>query len=411
MADRNPVITLLGNNSGRNLGDAAIMSSILDTLAREIPDAEVLVPSLKPEFIDSHYGKKYNVKGVDVSPKTISMRLLGLPTFACLAKSDVALICDGIIFGRHLFSPHNFLITLIFLVPFARLFGCKVVCFSCGIGPFPSKLSKIFARWVIQLSDLVIMREHDSANLAKKLGVTKPIQVTGDAAFVNPVSDRSAAEKLAQENELDLNKPLLGLNITPYIDSWLEKDERLAAKDKFLHEYAAGVRKVLDQIEAEEGTRPQCPVFCCSPMDEEYSQQFAKEVGGVVIDNTRYLSHDMQALMRCCGLMVGMRFHSCVLASASGAPIVGLVYAPKVRGYMRLLECEEYSVELRDVEQTAFAEVLYKGWKNQKAIQDQQQKVVDELKAGAYNATVQLKEKYFSDGDALQGSAHAANNS
>ena len=140
---KKPIVTLLGNNSGRNLGDAAIMSAILDRLSAHVPDVEVLVPSIKPDFIDKHYGERYNVKGVDVRPHTISMRLLGIPTFRCLLKSDIALICDGIIFGRKLFSPHNFLITLIFLVPFAKLAGCKIVCFSCGIGPFPSKLSKI----------------------------------------------------------------------------------------------------------------------------------------------------------------------------------------------------------------------------------------------------------------------------
>lgn len=395
MKKRTPRITLLGNNSGRNLGDAAIMSSILESLAQEIPEAEVLVPSLNPDFIDEHYGEKYNVKGIDVRPKTISMRLLGIPTLRCLATSDVALICDGIIFGRHLFSPHNFLITLIFLVPWAKLCGCKVVCFSCGIGPFPSKLSRVFARWVIQLSDLVIMREHDSATLTKELGVTKPVQVTGDAAFVNPISGIEGAQRIAQENNIDLNKPMLGLNITPYIDSWLEKDERILEKDRFVETYASGVRQALDRIEDESGQRPQCVVFSCSPMDEEFSQRFAELINGVVVDNSRYLSHDIQAMMRCCGLLVGMRFHSCVLASAAGTPIVGLVYAPKVRGYMRLLECEEYSVELKDIESAAFPDVLTKGWQNRKEIQQQQQKIVDELRVGALDATTQLRKLYF----------------
>ena len=96
-------ITLLGNNSGRNLGDAAIMSSILDMVAKELPDAEVLVPTLNPNFVSDNYAQKYNVKAVDVRLRTLSLRLLGLPTFYSLLRSDIALICDGIIFGRKLF--------------------------------------------------------------------------------------------------------------------------------------------------------------------------------------------------------------------------------------------------------------------------------------------------------------------
>ena len=58
---KNPKITLLGNNSGRNLGDAAILSSILEMLKNRIPEAEVLVPTLNPKFVDDHYGEQYNM--------------------------------------------------------------------------------------------------------------------------------------------------------------------------------------------------------------------------------------------------------------------------------------------------------------------------------------------------------------
>jgi len=389
-------ITLLGNNSGRNLGDAAILSSILEMLKDRVPDAEVLVPSLNPKFVDGHYGEEYNMKAVDVRPRTISMRLLGIPTMVALAKSDIALICDGIIFGYKLFSPHNFLITLFFIVPWARLFGCKVVIFSCGIGPFPSKLSEKMAKFVIELCDLVIMREHDSEKLARDIGVTIPIQVTGDAAFVNPVSPRSGAEKIAGENGLDLNKPILGLNITPYVDSWLTKERRVGSKDEYLDQYAKQVNAALELIKQGGEEEPQRVIYSCSPMDEDFSKRFAEKVGGVVIDNSRYISHDIMALMRETGLLVGMRFHSCVLASGSGAPIVGLVYAPKVRGYMRQLDCEEYSVELKEIWDDSFPGILAKGWKEREQLKAKQQKVVAELKDGALDAADQLKDKYFS---------------
>ena len=376
-------ITLLGNNSGRNLGDAAIMSSILDMVAKELPDAEVLVPTLNPSFVTDNYGEQYNVKAVDVRLRTLSLRLLGLPTFYSLLRSDVALICDGIIFGRKLFSPHNFLITLIFLVPFARLVGCKVVCFSCGIGPFPSKLSKIFAKFVIQLSNLVIMRERDSEKLAREIGVKKQISINGDSAFVNPIGSSVDAEKILKENNVPLNKPLIGLNITPYIDSWLKKDERIENKKAFLENYAKNVKSALKKIKTEQ---PEILIFSCSPMDEEYSHRFAKLLNATVIDNSRYLSHNIQAVMRKCGLLVGMRFHSLVLASAAGASILGLVYAPKVKGYMRLLDCEEFCLELKEVDKPIFVETLASAWDSREELRERQQVVVSGLRDTAQDA-------------------------
>ena len=401
-AARTPRITLLGNNSGRNLGDAAILSAILDSVSREVPDAEFYVPSIKPKFIDKHYGSKFNVKGVDIMPWTGSVRLLGIPTLRCLAKSEVALICDGIIFGHKLFSPHNFLITLIFMVPLARLFGCKVVCYCCGIGPFPSAVSRLFARVVINLCDLVIMRDEDSKELAEEIGVSVPMQVTGDAAFVNYISSDSRAAEIAAAHELSLDKPMLGLNITPYIDSWLKKNERVSNRETFLDRLAAGITLTKEKVEASEGVAPQPVIFSCSPMDEAFSYELAQKVGGVVIDNTKYLSHDIQSVMKHCDLMLGMRFHSLVLSSSVGAPIVGLIYAPKVRGYMRLLDCPEYGIELADMTADSLSDTLASAWAERKELGVRQKKMIDQLRAGAAHAATQLRERYFPRAEARQ---------
>lgn len=399
-----PVITLLGNNSGRNLGDAAILASILDSLTEELPKAEFLVPSTKPEFIDTHYGEKYKAKGINVLPWTGSIRLLGIPTFRALAKSDAALICDGIIFGYKLFSVHNFLITLIFLVPWAKFFNCKLVCFSCGIGPFPSKLSKIFAKYLINNCDLVIMRDRDSVKLAEEIGVTVPMQVTGDAAFMNKVVDESTADQIASKEGLDPEKPMLGLNITPYIDSWLEKSERLSSRSQFCELYSKGVNLATEQLRAK-GIEAQPVIFSCSPMDEEFSHELAKSTKAAVIDNSKYLSHSIQGVMRKCRVFVGMRFHSLVLSSAVGVPVIGLVYAPKVRGYLRLLECEEFSLELAQLTPEILAERIVAAWEGAELLRKRQQKFVTELRDGAREAATQIRLRYFGSEDTAKSSA------
>ena len=121
-------------------------------------------------------------------------------------------------------------------------------------------------------------------------------------------------------------------------------------------------------------------------MDEEYSHRFAKLLNATVIDNSRYLSHNIQAVMRKCGLLVGMRFHSLVLASAAGASILGLVYAPKVKGYMRLLDCEEFCLELKEVDKPIFVETLASAWDSREELRERQQVVVSGLRDTAQDA-------------------------
>lgn len=392
MKGHHPRITLLGNNSGRNLGDAAILSSILHGLSQELPTAEFYVPSLNPKWISRHYGHRYNVKAVNALPWTGSLRLLGIPTLRCLARSDVALICDGIIFGKKLFNPaFNYLITLIFLVPWAKLTGCKMVCYSCGIGPFHDWWSKRFARWVMNGSDLLLMRERDSMELARSVGVTKPIDLTGDAAFVNPVAPPERAEEIARHEGIDLDAPLLGVNVTSYVDSWLPKAERVRDRSAFIDSIAEGIRR------AKKASNPpfETIVFSTHPMDEHACRRLAEGVGGKVITNTDYLSHDVQAMMQRCELFVGMRFHSIVLSAAVGVPVVGMIYAPKVRGFMRLVECERYGIELASLDPETLERCISAAWTERVHLRELQQGHVEGFKAGAHRASAMIGERYF----------------
>jgi len=387
MKKQHPTILLLGNNSGRNLGDAAILSAILETVTKEMPDAQFLVPSIKPQFIDAHYGAQYNVKGINCMPWTGSLRLFGLPTVAAIARSDAALICDGIIFGKGFWNPaFNFLITLFLLLPFFKLFKCKLVCYNCGIGPFPSAVSRKAARIVMDGSDLVTLRDEDSKQLAEDIGVTQPLLVTGDSAFTKPVSSDDRAQEILEENGIPLDAPLLGINVTVYIDSWLKPEERVAGADTLLHKIAEAAERLKEAA----GAYP--VIFSTQPMDEATSHKLGKMINAPVIDNSRYLSHDIQAVMRRCELLVGMRFHSLVLASAVGVPVVGMIYAPKVRGYLRLLRCAEYGLELQDITSGALFAKLPKAWSERIQVKTRQQEIVKGLTHGAESAARLLRE-------------------
>lgn len=392
MKSDHPRIVLLGSNSGRNLGDAAILSSIMDVLTAEIPDAEFIVPTTGPEFVNKHYRGKYNVRGVDMMPWTGSIRFVGIPTFWHIARSDIALICDGIIFGKKLWNPFfNWLIALVFVVPWARLTGCKVVCYSCGVGPFRSKISRLLAKWTIQGCDLIIMREHDSEALTREIGVTKPILVTGDAAFLNKVDPDSRAAEILKEKNINPTAPLFGVNVTKYVDTWLANHERLGDRDGYLQLLADGINRA--RKETNSGFHPL--VFSTHPMDEEFAWKLAKLLDTAVIDNSKYLSHEIQAVMRRCELFMGMRFHSVVLASAVESPVIGLVYAPKVRGFMRQLGCADYALELAALTPDNLCSSIIKGWNDRAILKARQKAVIDELKIGARRAATLVKERYF----------------
>lgn len=406
MKGERPVITLLGSNSGNNVGDAAILSGILDALTERLPDAEFLVPTVKPEFINENYGARYRVRAMNIMPWNLSFRFLGLPTLKCLWRSDAALICDGIIFGKKLFNPaFNMLVTLAPLALFAKLFGCKLVCYSVGIGPFPNGRGSGLAKYLIQACELVMMRENDSKKLAEQIGVTRKIEITGDAAYLNPTSSNEVGLKIAQAVGIRPDKKIIGINVTSYVDSWVANGETKLTPQDLIVQLQRSIEIAQNQIE----DHLQPVIFSTHPMDETLALELGKSLAAPVVSNTTYLSHDLQAVMARCSLFIGMRFHSLVLASSVGVPIIGLIYAPKVKGLMADLSSAEYGVPLTGLKAETIAISICLAWKERDSLRARQQKVVEEFKLGANRAADRLVESFFADRQSVRVADAVAN--
>ncbi len=389
-----PQITLLGSNSGNNVGDAAILSAVLEVLSKKLPEARFYVPTVNPEFINTRYRGRYNVEAFDIMPWNGALRFFGIPSFRCLKKSDVALICDGIIFGKKLFNPaFNMLITLAPLAIAAKLLKCRLVCYCTGIGPFPNGLGSGLARFLIQSCDLVMMREGESAKLTKDIGVTRHVHLTGDAAYLNPVSDGARAQQICSELGIDSGKPLLGINATGYINAWVKEGGSNSDPEAMVEALTRGIELAREKISG--GFTPL--IFSTHPMDLKITTELSRRLSAPLISNSTYLSHDMQAMMRLCSLFVGMRFHSLVLSSAVGVPIVGLVYAPKVRGLMQSLETPEFALELADLSPENLSETLARAWRRRGELKTIQQVAVGRFKQGADHAAELLVRAFFED--------------
>ncbi|RME59337.1 MAG: hypothetical protein D6780_05240 [Candidatus Dadabacteria bacterium] len=367
-------ITLLGSNSGNNLGDAAILSSILDTFSKALSNVHFFVPTTKPSFIRENYSSKYSVEPLNVMPWTGSVRLLGVPTIRAILRSKLVLICDGIIFGKKFFNPaFNFLVTLVGLVPFCKKAKADLVCYNCGIGPFPFEASKKAASYVMNNSSLVLLRDEDSKKLAEDIGVKREIIVTADAAFLNPVSSKERGKEILQSIGINLEKPILGVNLTSYGGQWVNSSLSSSQLFSILRE---GLQRFCDERREEE---VQILCFSTHPMDAPLLKELALSLGAFYIGNEFYLSHDLQAVLSFCSMFLGCRYHSVILASSVGVPVTALVYAPKVRSYLRQLSTPELALEFSGISAVGLANHLGLVWGKREEVREKQQAVVKEL--------------------------------
>ena len=399
-------ITLLGSNSGRNAGDAAILAAIMGILSDNIEEpVEFEVPTTHPDFVSKNYGKLFNVKPLSIMPWTGSVRFIGIPTFRSVKRTDATLITDGIIFDINLWNPlFNFLITLIFIAPWAKFWGKKLVCYDVGIGPLNSFWGRRFAKYVGNSCDLIMVRDEDSKALFEEVGVTKPIHLTADAVFTNWAAPENRIQEIIKAHglqEASAEGKLFGFNVTRYLDRWLKSSEKVNSKEEFLPMIA----DALADLKINKGIEP-C-IVTTQVMDADYGRKLQSLIAGAyqrkagqawkpeLISNEVYTNHEILGFCSHCELFAGMRLHSLIIASRSGAPVFGLVYAPKVRSFLKQLTTPERSFELASLTKETLYSELDSAWENRAEIKKTQQVVAKQLEAKATEAAQILAKRYY----------------
>lgn len=355
-------ITLLGSSSGRNAGDASLMSSIMDAVDAEC-GRELLyeIPTIKPSYVRDNYYTR--VKPIGILPWNLSIKMLGLPTLRSVMRTDLTLIFDAILFDRSLYNPlFNFLSTLYLLLPWAHKRGKRIACYNVGVGPVETRMGQNMLRELSELMEFITVRDESSYNILKDVGVqNRHITIAADAALNASVTDERRTAELFREIGIDPTREFLAINVNPYIASWSGGDRRSMGEQEFVDVYAAAVNKFLD--------RHDVPVVfvCTQHMDIGISQRIMGKLKSKnklrLFSNRDHNHYDITAVLGKASLLLGMRLHSIILATSGLAPAIGIAYQPKVRHYFEFLNMPENSFDFADFTADKLASFLEKGWR------------------------------------------------
>lgn len=108
-------IVVIGNYSGRNAGDAALLEGLMRDVTTTFPDQRLRfeIPTIKPSFVRDTYGQEFDVRPVGLLPWNLSLKILGVPIVRTVLSADLVLVTDAILFDRKLYNPtFNYLHTL-----------------------------------------------------------------------------------------------------------------------------------------------------------------------------------------------------------------------------------------------------------------------------------------------------------
>lgn len=376
--------TLLGSSSGRNAGDAALISGIMDAVDHACgTELTYEIPTICPAYIRDHYTRR--TRPIPMLPWNFSVKMLGPTTYRSILRTDISLIFDAILFDRALYNPlFNFMSTLRLMLPAAKRKGKRLACYNVGTGPVTTPAGRRMLRELMEVMDFITVRDRDSYDVLMDIGVQNPrILVTADAALNVPAAEPARADAALRALGLDPAGEILGININAYLNTWAGPGIRPLTREQFLSVYAAAVNRAVRQIQA--------PVLfvVTQHLDVDITRDLMSRVDApkkAMITNREHDHHEIKAVLSRLALLFGMRLHCMILASSELTPIVGLAYQPKIDHYFNTLGLTPWSLSFKDFTEETVANHLLKGWEQRRELRRQLELRIPERRREAFKA-------------------------
>lgn len=331
-------IGIVGNYGNDNNGDEAILLSIIKqvTSTFDIGRNDLTVFSNNPKQTATRYGvTSYplyykNGNAVKTFIKTYSTNKQIVKTFDLLIIGGGGILMDLYRREAPLFGSYAMM---------AKNSGVPYVIYGCGAGPLHTGLGKWFIRYMCKHADSVSVRDPESMELLRSIGVKEPIQTIGDPAF-------SLREGTRKPVETPVN---IGVTAVPFYHGgyWPEEDVT-----KY-NEYIEGMAKNLDALAEEHSVN--INFFATKyPQDADVTKDIQAKM--TYADRTSIIDENLlpEQILEVTAqqdIVIGTRLHSLILATCTETPIMAISYHHKVHDFMKLADLEKFAFPISKMNQ------------------------------------------------------------
>lgn len=321
-----------------NSGDEALLKSIVDTLRSINPDITITALSGNAKLTEKLYGIKtinrFNPLSIIHEFKNAKLLISGGGTLIQDATSTKSLLY------------------YLGIIALAKKMGLKVMLYANGMGPIKDKnVNKVSE--ILNRVDLITLRENVSMEEIKRCNITAPeVLVTADPAFNLDAAEDARIREILSEYTINSDEKLVAVSVR----------ESSAVPENFEDEMA----KALDEIAG----NGYLPVFL--PMQMKYDLDISLRIAAKMQQPSKIIDCDlsvseMLGVIGKCSMACGMRLHMLIFASVMNVPMAGIVYDPKVNGFMDYMNQNNYLMP-EEFSAEAFASMACDVLKNSEAL-------------------------------------------
>lgn len=327
---------LLGAYGQSNLGDDLLLEAFLDLLA-EVGVTEVDVNVAEPDAVPAALLAGRPGVRLFSTYRTPPWRMLGL-----LRRADLVCYGGGTVFkelnastGR---SRYAVLLGVAAWNTVASALRTPVHGWGIASGTLRTRFGRALTRWALSRATHTAFRDRESVEQALAIGVRPDkvsLGVDGLFSLPRPVPPTSPADDRDR-------RTVIGLNALSDVADDVDRERYLGELARFLGGLDPARHEVL-LLPFQTGVNPS------NDLTFLREQVAAGLPDGLVTIAEQLDLHSIGEQLGRCDVLVGMRFHSLLLATAHGVPFVGLSYDPKCRRYLDAID-HPHRVELTDLD-------------------------------------------------------------
>ncbi|MFC2028851.1 polysaccharide pyruvyl transferase family protein [Chloroflexota bacterium] len=353
---------LIGGYYGaKNIGDEAILECMLKDIKSIDNDVKFIVASWNPEETKRQYG-------IDSFFWSDFSEL-----FDAVKRSDLVILGGGGLFQDYWgIDPQTYLrrshrdITVYGGLPIlSNLYNKPSMIYAVGIGPLMDDLAREHTRIAIENSQVVTVRDTQSLSLLEEIGyVAHPesnsiLQVVADPVFSLKTlpEDDNLIDSFLNQNKIDRKRKLVGVNIR-YWD--------------FSGPYMAWMRSLAEGLKIFLSDHTDFDILFIPFQINEHTKhtndlEVIEKLSVLLNLPSRVYQikelkdpHFIQAIIKHCEFLVGMRYHSLIMGLNTNTPIIGLPYDPKVTSLMIEAGLESYCCSKMNFESEELVSIMDK---------------------------------------------------
>jgi len=326
MKNTPPKLVICGNYGATNLGDEAILASILQLIRSVSLSADITVMSADPKATE----RDHKVHGVQFLPAGVHSFFQGF--FSQERKKTVQAIqnCDGFLLGGGgLFNedhPRSIFIWFLQVLKAMRL-KKPLFCLGQSIGPLKSFWARFVVTKIFQSAQIITVRDAQSQRLLENLlkgTAHAPIHLLADPVFSLSIVSSEFKKKLASRYVI--------FSVRPWLSYEQKRYQALAQTIDWLYEkhQLSSVLVPFQNLHDSDEQALQAVLALVSHPEAVQLLSYSPNFSEII------------ALIQNAQAVIGMRLHSLIFSILCATPFIGLSYSQKVTDLVKMLDLDAF---------------------------------------------------------------------